>query len=89
MYRKSKQMIVFYYDSDTRRVWGKAGKFVSLEEWYKNPPTRQEDTIPPTDAPSKPDNPDVPGDPGPEIKCIDGNEFVCYQNRCYPTGRQC
>jgi hypothetical protein len=89
MARRSRQMVVFYYDPEKRRVWGKAGQFLSLEEWAKYPPSTQDDTIPPSKEPSIPDRSGVPQDPGPEIKCIDGKEYVCYLSRCYPTGRDC
>ena len=89
MERKSSPLIVVYYDPETRRVWGRGGRFVALEEFVKYPPAKQEDLVPPTATPSIPDPAGVPEEPGPELKCISGQEHVCYQNRCYPTGRTC
>jgi hypothetical protein len=89
MQRTSRPLIVLFYDPETRNVWGRGGRFVALEEFVKYPPTQQEDVIPPAAAPAIPDPADVPEAPGPEIKCINGQEHVCFQNRCYPTGRSC
>ena len=33
------KLIAVFYDPDTRRIWGKGGKFVSLDEFAKYPPT--------------------------------------------------
>jgi hypothetical protein len=89
MARKSKELIVLFYDPGTRMVWGKGGKFVSLEEFVKYPPVTQNEVTPPKQSESIPDPPDVEPEPGPVLKCINGKEHLCYLDRCYPTGRDC
>lgn len=89
MARKSRQLIVLFYDSETRKVWGKGGRFVSLEEFVKYPPAEQNDVVPPKQTESIPDPREVPPEPGPVLKCINGLEYLCYLDRCYPTGRSC
>ena len=81
-------LIVVFYDPATRLVWGRGGKFVSLEEFAKYPPSEQREVIP-QQAESVPNPKDIPPDPGPTVKCINGQEHLCFDHVCFQTGRTC
>ena len=82
-------LIAVLYDTRTKRLLGRDGKFVSVEEFLRYPPERQADLVPREGTPSVDDPKDVEGDPGPVRKCINGKEHWCYLNQCYATGANC
>jgi hypothetical protein len=84
---KASQLITVFYDPDGRRVWS-GGKFVSLEEFVRYPPSSQADAVA-RGGEGAVDDPGTEPEPGPELKCIEGQEHICYLSRCFPTGRSC
>jgi hypothetical protein len=89
MATKSTRLIAVLYDPDTKRLLGRGGQFVSVEDFPKYAPERQEDIVPNQRTHAVDDPDEVEPEPGPEIKCLNGKEHWCYLGRCYPTGKTC
>ena len=91
MIQDTGELVVLFYNPATRKVTGRGGKFVSLEDFAKYPPRNQEEILPKGEEGSVPNPRDVPPLPGPVLKCIDGKLHVCLDttNRCYNTGVDC
>ena len=68
------------YNPRTRKVLGKGARWVTPEEFHRNPPQSTED-FRPDDNDRKPVDPSQPGhtgDPGPHPACINGLVHVCW-----------
>jgi hypothetical protein len=82
--RKSPGFIVVLYDLKSRKFLGKGGRWVSCEEFQKDPPETPEDVEPTQQTDSTTDT-----DIGPEYRCIDGVLHVCSGGRCSSLNRPC
>jgi hypothetical protein len=83
MIAKHTPLIYLFYDPAMKQISGKNGKFVSYEEFLKDPPIRQEDIYPTDRSHAIKDPPEVAGDPGPTPKCINHRVYICDGTLCY------
>ena len=73
----SDRLILVVYDTKARRVLGKGGKFMTWEDFDRDPPFRQKDIVPGGGTVEDPD-------PGLTVKCINGIKHYCVGMTCVP-----
>jgi hypothetical protein len=73
------------FDTETNLLLGRGGDWISSVEFFRNPPQKPEDTMPPptVNEPAVPDpSPSGQGDPGPQIKCLNHKLHSCNGTTC-------
>ena len=73
------------FDTDTKMLLGRGGKWVSYAEFERDPPQNPEDLMSPpsADNPRIPDlDPPIKAVPGPQIKCVSGHYVACNDLHC-------
>lgn len=78
------RFIAVLYDPASKKLTGRAGKWVSVQEFGANPPEKPQDLVPNTDPGSR-----VEGDPGGRWVCIDGRLNFCSGTSCFKTDLTC
>jgi hypothetical protein len=79
--------ITVLYSLKTRQFLGKGGKWMSCDEFQKNPPQKPDDIVPVDPDPGTQTS--TGPDPGPRYVCIEGTLHICYGNRCTDLGEAC
>jgi hypothetical protein len=82
-------LVTVLYDPAQRLLFGRHGKWVSLQEFAANPPEKPEDLMP-----SEGKRVSCGPDPGGSYKCIDHLLYYCVTDAsgnetCRFTGRNC
>jgi hypothetical protein len=84
MSKKQRRFIAVLYDPANKRLTGRAGKWMTVQEFAANPPQKPEDVVPDKDHSSTVEN-----DPGGRWVCIDGQLHFCSGTTCFNTGLGC
>lgn len=83
--KASPKFLNVLFDTHTKMLLGRGGKWVSYAQFERDPPQNAEDLMlpPSADNPRIPDlDPPIKAVPGPLIKCIKGYLYACTNLQC-------